>query len=240
MDGLGDDTKKHIFYKRHWFMKAMVCYETPTNNTDDPVEKYGFKRNNPQDMATLKELQDSYREITMACYEAGFIQFRAEWNIYIKHPGYWYKVLARYLVSETHVESWLAKLDPSRQETKEALPSQVEVMQWGNKLTLLKHALAKSDPTAAAELEKSDPETGECLGVDYVTRLLNTAAVNHYAYGQTINEDLINHLVMVSQTPDRFTLIRVPTLLRHTDPPTIHPIRLNTPWTSTRTPGHKG
>jgi hypothetical protein len=188
MTWLGEDTKKHIFYKRHWFMKAMVCYQTPKPGEVDPVEEYGLRRTNPSDMATLKTLQDSYKEVTMTCYEAGFIEYRSEWKTYLKHPGYWYQVLENYLVSKTHIDSWLAKLDPSRQEIKEAVPPQVEVMHWGNKLALLKHALARSDPTAAAGLD-----------VDKVVRKLNTAAITHYSLAQVVDEDLMNHLFQASQ-----------------------------------------
>ncbi len=189
MQELPQDFKRHIFYKRHWFMQAMVCFKKPETG-DDPVEKYGFRRDNKSHMATLKELQASYKEVTMECYEAGYINFCPDWEKYLKHPRYWYQKLADYLVSKTHMDTWLAKLDPSRQDSKTYLPSQVDVMHWGNKLMLLKHALARTEPIAA-----------DALDVDQVTDVLNTAALNHYAYGQTIDEDLIKHIEQVSPGP---------------------------------------
>lgn len=185
MQEVPGDIKKHIFYKRHWFMQAMTCYEKPRIG-EDPVGMYGFRRNSVKDMATLKSLQDSYREIALTCYEAGYIKFCPEWQTYLKHPEYWYQVMANYLVSETHMSSWLAKLDPSRQSNKQYLPSHVDVMHWGNKLSLLKHALARTDAAAAAALD-----------IEKVTHILNTAAINHYAYAQTLNEETAKHIQQV-------------------------------------------
>lgn len=187
MEGLDRDITKHIFYKRHWFLKAMTCYQVPKSGEVDPVEEYGLKRNNAKDMAMLKKLQDSYRDVTKTCYEAGFIEFRSEWKTYLKHPRYWFQVLANYLVSETHVDSWLSKLDPSCEEQQGHIPPQVQVMHWGNKLALLKHALGRTDPEAAA-----------ALNLDQVVSTLNTATIHHYALAQAATQDLTDHINQAS------------------------------------------
>ncbi|KAF4447048.1 polyprotein 1 [Fusarium austroafricanum] len=181
-DAMPTGIKNHIQYKKYWFLQMMTSYVPPKkeSNKPDPVVQYGWDREkNKKELTTL---QTQYMGVAMDCYEAGYISFRSDWTQFLEHAEYWYQMYDRYLVSEGHLKPWLAKL-PSRKEEKGAMPVPVEVMHWGNKLSLLKRAVARVDKAKA-----------DTFDVEKTTKRIATAAALHFTYAQVLDEHLITQM----------------------------------------------
>lgn len=187
------DIKDHIQYKKYWFLQMMTSYAPPKKGSGqpDPVVQYGWDRE--KNKKELVNLQKQYMGVAMDCYETGYISFRSEWTQFLEQPDYWFQIYARYLESDEHMGPWLAKLLlPARREDTHTMPVSVEVMHWGNKLSLLKHAVARIDPGRARELD-----------VEKTTETLTTAASLHYAYAQMLNDNLVVQMREILQTLNR-------------------------------------
>lgn len=175
MAEVSEESKKHIHWKFHWFQKMMTSYVKPPAGPDgkvqDPVDEYGWKRevNGPE----ISKLQKQYLDVTMRCYELGYKIRCPMWMKFLKHPVYWFKLYASWL-TRGNVDNWTITL-PGRNNDLNAMPAQAEVLQWGNKLSLLRHA---APAEAQAELD-----------VDKVTTELNSTAQLSLVYSGLVNED---------------------------------------------------
>ena len=177
---LGDDVKKHVMFKKYWFQLMMTSYVPPQASSEpDPVVMYGWDRT--KNAATLEKLQRQYLDVTMRCYETGYIAKVPLWQEFLTQPSYWFRVYAAYLESEEHINPWLLTL-PSRKSDKNALTPEMEIVQWGNKLTLLKHAADRAGASDANDLD-----------VKRTTDILNSALQTHLSYAQLVNADLASH-----------------------------------------------
>ncbi|RGP72149.1 poly 1 [Fusarium longipes] len=186
-----DRLRKHIQWKRYWFLKMMTSYAAPPPeaNEPDPVVQYGWDRKNNKD--ELKALQDQYLGLTMECYEMGYVTFCQPWITFLKEPYYWYKVYASYLESKEHIEGWAKKL-PSRSNDKGKMSVSVEIMHWSNKLNLLKHAVARTDPEKAKSLNVDDT-------VDKLTTALNMS----FTLAQVLGGELSKHILQIMEDLDK-------------------------------------
>lgn len=178
-----DKLRVHIAPKREIFLKMMTSYTKPPAGEEDPVVQYGWNRDDNKD--ELQTLQTQYLGLTMDCYEMGYVTFCPKWMTFLKEPHYWYQVYSAWLVSKDNLKPWLAKM-PSHSSDKGKMSPDVEVMHWANKLTLLKHALARTDAEKAKSLEVKDT-------VDKI----NAAVTGYYNYAQTFDEELAKHLIQV-------------------------------------------
>ena len=175
---------KHIVYSYEQFQKTMMCLKKPDSG-EDPVETYGWKRDEPQDMKTLDKLQDQHKEVAMQCYQYGYKRACPEWMRFLKTPVYWFKVYSALLLSQEYKSRWLTQLVDRPEGLR--ISATEEVLMWGNKLSLLK--------ANAPESERKD------LNVDAVTESLLGEAQIKIGYVQAVNEEALKLLDEVGYRP---------------------------------------
>lgn len=155
-------------FKRHCFLQMMTSFVPPPASSGqvDPFVKYGWDRT--KNAANVKTLQRQYLDITMRWYKTGYIAKAPLWQEFLTQLSYWFRTYAAYLESEQYI-------NPSRNNDKNALTPEIEIVQWGNKLTLLKHAADRVGTSSAKDLD-----------VEKTTKILKSHA-------QLVNADLASH-----------------------------------------------
>jgi hypothetical protein len=167
--------KKNIHKKSSIFMQ-MMTYPAPKAGADDPhdpAKAYGWNRT---DKATkIRDLQVQYQDATRRCYALGFQHFLPRFfELFTPNADYWFKVLAGFLVCDEHIAMWSVQLAEGDHEAG-TVPMQAQVLQWGNKLLMLKQHASSS-------------ETQKEMDVDAVTTFLNSVGQLALAKGQTFSK----------------------------------------------------
>ncbi|ETS78627.1 hypothetical protein PFICI_10689 [Pestalotiopsis fici W106-1] len=179
---LSDELRKHILFKKHWFLK-MMTENTKSTTGDNAFIKYWGSRTAENEKETEK-LRGQYLDVTSRCYNAGFLHKCTRLKIYCQDDRsaiYWFKLLEAYLLSDEKVDE-LRYNSNHQHVSKDAITVQSEILHWGQKMTLLRNAVKNVD-----ERRKLD--------VGNVMTTLNGHITDHAAqYQQIIDNDLAGHL----------------------------------------------
>ena len=175
----------HIPYKMHTFLKMMTALEKPDND-EDPVEIYGWRRDEHGDL--IRSLQSQYALITQKCYAVGFKKHCIEWEDYLATPVYWYKTYAAYLVSDEHTARWLQNTMDRGSKKKTEMTLKEELMGWANKLIMLRNAFPLP---SAHEFDDCQPTNV----IDYLSGCQN----EYLAYARRIDNRLVEDINKVGQ-----------------------------------------
>ncbi|KAF8446800.1 hypothetical protein BDZ91DRAFT_787118 [Kalaharituber pfeilii] len=175
--GMESSIARKIKDKFQYYIKMMTSLEPPEK--DDPVTLYGWDRE--KNKADLELHREQYHRVTLWCYEAGYKEMCPEWSNYLSEPVYWYQMLAVYLISPGHMETWLNTLNLKADEKSQSGPAQ-KIFQWSSKLTLLKNA---------AQAQGKDTKN---LNVEELVNYFNVKAVEHVIMSQKIDNEWLKHL----------------------------------------------
>ncbi|KAF3902121.1 hypothetical protein ABW21_db0203727 [Orbilia brochopaga] len=174
---ISNEIREHILFKKHWFLKMMTSGSKPAKG-DDPLEKYWGVRNAETEKKT-DTLRGQYMDVVARCYNEGYVNFCPRIKVYLKEPVYWFKVLKAYLGSPEYTTHLKNSAIASR--TNKSINVQNEVLQWGQKLSLLKSA-ATTEEQKGMELEK------------FLNALSGLATDYACTYQQVISTDLAQQL----------------------------------------------
>ena len=85
---INDDVKEYLMFKRHCFLQMMTSFvPSPASpGQADPVVKYGWDRT--ENAVDLEKLQRQDLDITMRCYETGYIAKVPLWQEFLTQPSY--------------------------------------------------------------------------------------------------------------------------------------------------------
>lgn len=185
MDAVSQELKNGIRTKFDRFM-SMITTPAPTDakkyvREKDPVVLYGWDP--VADADKVATLRSQYQTVAMRCYQEGYKIQCPEWSRYLEQPVYWFKVYTEWLIAPEHYKPWSASI-VRRATTQGSIPVDQELLQWGNKLSMLKTA-------APRELQ-------EALDVDKAIGFLAGVAQEEIAYAQLVDDELLKTAKQVS------------------------------------------
>ncbi|KAF9524184.1 hypothetical protein CPB83DRAFT_898140 [Crepidotus variabilis] len=125
------------------FFPACMSTKKPLDDRDDPVKTFGWDRK--RDAAIISRIQHQSRTIAMHCYRLGYIRAVTSFQMFLDDATYWYKRLASYLVSTTHLRRFSHRVRSQDNHLER------DVYEWYNKLTLLHNACGDIDGAAKIE-----------------------------------------------------------------------------------------
>ena len=179
---LSNDIRKHISFKKIYFLKMMSAREKPTIG-EDPFEKYWKAERNPTNLAITDKLRDQYLDVTQRCYRAGFLAYCPRLNTYLKQPAYWFRYLEAYLRSDVFCDI-LSRETIKGHTNKDARDAKVQIFEWGQKLAMLKSVAGVQDQLT--------------LDIDAIMTVLNGyIQFQDVKYQQLINDKMAQHVTGV-------------------------------------------
>ncbi|EOD44494.1 hypothetical protein UCRNP2_8793 [Neofusicoccum parvum UCRNP2] len=178
MKEVDEKLKKCITTKFKQFMDMLtapaVASEDGSPAKDSSIAAYGWDPVN--DAQKVSDLRLQYQRVTMRCYQEGYKVQCPEWGRYLKEPEYWFNEYSQFLVSREHVGPWRGSV-VQRANQPGTISVDQELLQWGNKLSMLKNAAPK--------------DRWDTLDVDRVTGVLAGEAQMALVYAQKVDDELL-------------------------------------------------